>query len=329
MGSRGVNLANVRRPEKVRWLANALTPDVMTVEEVGSGWPALAQVRVGPAWQPVALHVSLLIDSGEGRDDPDECRIEPPPRRSIQAPDGRLPLVIGVLPGDPTPRTVVIWDGRPRAGLATRGSLYSKWSAVRMAADKNWFEHLNTNGERVVAAAVDLIPTYVGSITGATVPTTVQPRGTTGIPYKPRMRRPRVTAMDPFRVDPEKIERGVQAHEDTIEQLDAFLRKHGIQTVTPGSDQPAYDLAWSVGNTLFVAEVKSVTDENEDKQLRLGLGQALWYRHLLAKRQRPARAVLVPEREPRDRRWQKVCSECEVLLIWPPRFDPLLDSMKS
>jgi hypothetical protein len=44
-----------------------------------------------------------------------------------------------------------------------------------------------------------------------------------------------------------------------------------------------FDLAWQIGRTLFVAQVKSLTLRNEEKQLRLGLGQVLRYADLLSR----------------------------------------------
>ena len=39
--------------------------------------------------------------------------------------------------------------------------------------------------------------------------------------------------------------------------------------------EPNFDLAWQIGDTVFVAEIKSITDDNEEEQLRLGLGWPL------------------------------------------------------
>ena len=43
--------------------------------------------------------------------------------------------------------------------------------------------------------------------------------------------------------------------------------------------EPNFDLAWQAGDTAFVVEIKSITDDNEEEQLRIGLGQVLRYRH--------------------------------------------------
>jgi hypothetical protein len=66
-----------------------------------------------------------------------------------------------------------------------------------------------------------------------------------------------------------------------------------------------------------VAEVKSLTEANEERQLRLGLGQVLRYRHLLAARGRSTRAVLMLERRPVDESWLDLCRELQVIVVWP------------
>jgi hypothetical protein len=87
----------------------------------------------------------------------------------------------------------------------------------------------------------------------------------------------------------------------------------------PLPEEPDFDLAWKDGGCLNVAEVKSVTDLNEEGQLRLGLGQVLRYRHALAGRHDgPVRAVLVAERKPRDEGWITLCAELGVVLTWAP-----------
>jgi hypothetical protein len=324
-----MDLSQTQRVQKVRWLAAALGPEILRVDDEARGWPALVRVKVGHTWVSVALHVSLVIESGEGRSDPDECRIEPPPGKSVLAPQGYIPVVVGVLAGEPPPQVVVLWDVSTRVGRKKRSSIYSRWSAIRLAADKGWYEHVNGVSETVVAADVAMLPRYISRLRGIGVPSPVakiRPMDL-GVPFQPRLRRPRVARSDPFSVDPERVERGNVAHETTLEHLAAFLASHGHAPLAPGEDDPQYDLAWVTSETTFVAEVKSVTDANEDKQLRLGLGQVLWYRHLLAANGRRAAAVLVAEREPRDPRWRGVCRDCGVTLVWPQSFDELLAAL--
>jgi hypothetical protein len=71
---------------------------------------------------------------------------------------------------------------------------------------------------------------------------------------------------------------------------------------------------------LHVAEVKSITTANEEKQLRLGLGQVLRYRHLLSYGGRRVVACLVAERQPTDASWTALCTELGITLMWPGAF---------
>jgi hypothetical protein len=45
------------------------------------------------------------------------------------------------------------------------------------------------------------------------------------------------------------------------------------------ADAPNFDIAWIDGSRVFVGEVKSMTPDNEEEQLRLALGQVLRYEH--------------------------------------------------
>ena len=74
---------------------------------------------------------------------------------------------------------------------------------------------------------------------------------------------------------------------------------------------------------LWVAEIKSLTAKNEEKQLRLGLGQVLRYRHRLVSADKPVRAALVVQRRPSDESWLEVCTSLNVAIAWPDRFAEL------
>ena len=91
------------------------------------------------------------------------------------------------------------------------------------------------------------------------------------------------------------------------------------------SSDPPFDLAWWKRDILYVAEVKSLTRENEERQLRLGLGQLLRYSHLLRKRAEHVIPVLVPELKPRDPEWGQLCKALNVKLVFPPDFEGLID----
>lgn len=125
----------------------------------------------------------------------------------------------------------------------------------------------------------------------------------------------------PFTVDPDVVDRGNRAHIDTQNRLALRVQAAGLSPLKPVPTLPPYDLAWTQRSTMFVAEVKSLTAANEERQLRLGLGQVLRYAHALrTSGVASVQAVLVTERAPQDLTWLGTCAELGVLLTWPSRF---------
>ena len=133
---------------------------------------------------------------------------------------------------------------------------------------------------------------------------------------------------DPFSVDPALVERGLRGHTDTQNELASVLSNAGIEPRRGLPPGPNFDLAWQKDGTVFVAEVKSITAENEEHQLRVGLGQVLRYRQRLsALGHDRVVAVLVPERQPRDPSWRELCQDLGVVLLCRNEFEraPALD----
>lgn len=132
-----------------------------------------------------------------------------------------------------------------------------------------------------------------------------------------------VSEAEPFAIDPALVERGVRGHAITQNLLAEYLTSVGVEPRSPRASEPNFDVAWRVGGTTFVAEVKSLTRENEEKQLRLGLGQVLRYANLM-RRERPTVPALVIERPPTDLSWRHLCQELGVILAWPEVFADVL-----
>ena len=124
-----------------------------------------------------------------------------------------------------------------------------------------------------------------------------------------------VAERDAFSIDPGLIERGIRGHAATQNRVAAFLLSIGLQPTSPLAAEPNFDIAWRTPDRFYVAEVKSLTDQNEEKQMRLGLGQVLRYAHMM--RARNAAPVLILERKPRDTSWIELCASLGVLLVWP------------
>ncbi len=98
------------------------------------------------------------------------------------------------------------------------------------------------------------------------------------------------------------------------------MRAAKLTPKSPEPGEPVFDIAWDDGEEIVVAEIKSLTTRNEEKQLRLALGQVLRYAHLLAVKGRPVRRVIAVEREPSDASWIELCEAAGVTLVWPATF---------
>lgn len=102
-------------------------------------------------------------------------------------------------------------------------------------------------------------------------------------------------------------------------------RPQGLEPLSPAADHPDFDAAWVDGDVAYVAEVKSLTAENEEKQLRLGLGQLLSCLYRLEWEAGEVRGVLAVEREPVAPYWVGLCAAHNVILTWPDEFPGLFD----
>jgi hypothetical protein len=146
-----------------------------------------------------------------------------------------------------------------------------------------------------------------------------------GTPYE--YRAPRVSSTQeavPFEVDPNKVDRGRVAHEEVCRQLAACVEAIRLKPLR-SEGEPDFDLAWMQRGKAIIAEVKSILPENEERQLRLGLGQVLRYRHQLQGRlPYDVIAVLAVETAPRDSSWIELCDSVGVRLVWPETMSQLM-----
>ncbi|HJQ93705.1 MAG TPA: hypothetical protein VJ874_05415 [Candidatus Thermoplasmatota archaeon] len=125
-----------------------------------------------------------------------------------------------------------------------------------------------------------------------------------------------VSKSEPFERDPALVERAHHGHAATQNELADAVSAHGLHPRSPQGLEPNYDLAWQTREAIFVVEVKSISDSNEEKQLRLGIGQILRYRQVLAKTGTPVIAVLATEKKPSDPDWLDLCKALDIELVW-------------
>jgi hypothetical protein len=129
-----------------------------------------------------------------------------------------------------------------------------------------------------------------------------------------------------FRLDPDAIDRGTDAHKKVQNQLADAVRERGWEPLSPSESDPLFDVGWIAADAAWIAEVKSLTLANEERQLRLGLGQVLSYAHLVDWGFETNHPVLAVEREPSSEYWPDLCDSHGVALSWPDVFDELLDT---
>ena len=117
----------------------------------------------------------------------------------------------------------------------------------------------------------------------------------------------------------------LRAHRVTQNHLARLIEEQGLKPRRPKKSEPDFDLAWTSGDRVFVAEVKSLTAANQERQLRLGLGQVLRYAQVLTSVQsRDVVPLLVVEKEPADSSWVELCTRLGVSLLWPDNMQKII-----
>ncbi len=144
-----------------------------------------------------------------------------------------------------------------------------------------------------------------------------------GLPYRPATADPTTrSASTVFTTDPAKLERAVASHQRVQDQVAKQAGKAGWAAHRARPVDPDYDLLLARDGTAVVVEVKSLTKDNEDRQMRLGLGQVLMYRHQLAASRPPGvrrvLAAIAVERRPTNPAWLELCNNVDVALAWSP-----------
>ena len=149
------------------------------------------------------------------------------------------------------------------------------------------------------------------------------------IPYRREAALPAQRERRKFDTNPDLQARGAAAHARAQNAVADILERYGLTPVAIRGGA-AFDLGWDWNGVLNVLEVKSLTKANEERQLRLGLGQVLRYRDLVRVGGAAAKAWLVTERPPTDESWGRLCADLDVALTWPTGFeDELLTSMRE
>ena len=133
-----------------------------------------------------------------------------------------------------------------------------------------------------------------------------------------------ISKRKPFEVDPDVVDRGSKAHKKIQNDLADYLYSNGISPESPKNNRINFDISWWKADTYFIGEIKSITNENEEKQLRLGLGQILRYISLVDRKVFPrVVAVLIVEKLD-DLSWYQTCSNNNVTLVTAKDYEHLI-----
>jgi hypothetical protein len=106
-------------------------------------------------------------------------------------------------------------------------------------------------------------------------------------------------------------------HNTTQYRIARIVAAAGWAPRSPRAEEPRYDLAWARGQIIWVAEVKSVTSQNEERQLRTAIGQVLRYRQKLTASGHNVQAVIATSRPPSDPSCDELCQLEGIILAWP------------
>jgi hypothetical protein len=132
-----------------------------------------------------------------------------------------------------------------------------------------------------------------------------------------------VTRSGQVQIDPDALTRANRSHA----RLQNLLRKRVLRAgkrLLSVADLPNIDLGWHVGTRgqIVIAEVKSLALENEEHQLRYGVGQLIDYLDELGDAGLHPLGVLFIARPPRRMTWIRKCGQAGIELCWPGRWPP-------
>lgn len=145
---------------------------------------------------------------------------------------------------------------------------------------------------------------------------------------RPAVERSVAEAADvaPWLYDPSERDRSTQVHRSLENWLMQMVRDAGLEPLDPAGE-PFFDLAWRLGDRIVVCEVKS-TRVSQVHQIRLGLGQVLQYRAMLAKTFGDiVLPALLIESAPDDGMWRATCARAGVELFWPDLWEEVSSAL--
>lgn len=134
-----------------------------------------------------------------------------------------------------------------------------------------------------------------------------------GAEYQYADENPRdIQISEPFTSDPNLLDRALQLHSITQNTVANWVAGEGIDPISPDTTTCDFDIAWESIHGRIVCEVKSLSEQNEIHQFRIGLGQILEYAHKSS-----AIPVLMFSRRPNNTDLIQVAQNAGVRVLWP------------
>jgi hypothetical protein len=151
-----------------------------------------------------------------------------------------------------------------------------------------------------------------------------------GATYRRANEHPNLVAAVEAKVrDPDSAGRGPRAHNMTQNMFADCLDDFGIAARSPNANEDEYDIGWKINDVTWIGEVKSITDANEETQLRAALAQLLRYRQSIAQMGYNVRTVVIAEREPSDLTWSELLSDNQICLTFPGNFNQFISDVNA
>lgn len=138
----------------------ALTGSLVTAVDPHDGWPGLVRIRLQSGDLLAAVHLGPIGLSHRDRDNVERRFQNPGKGRPMSAPEGYLPLLLGIWEQGEHP-VLVGMEADARLGKPTRQSLFIPLWLLEQAATAGWSEHHSTSGELIIGFHPALLPAYL------------------------------------------------------------------------------------------------------------------------------------------------------------------------
>jgi hypothetical protein len=125
----------------------------------------------------------------------------------------------------------------------------------------------------------------------------------------------------PGKIDPDILGDGYVRHNKTQNRLAEYLSSRQCQVRSAKVHEPKFDLFWTGRSGSYVCEIKSLTTENQESQVRKAIGQVLRYQSQLRAMGISCSPVVVTDIEVTDPTWIAVFQENGMHLSSAPMFN--------